>query len=551
MAQGIEASIESTAGGAAAAPSVMSRVVRNWMWLGVGGVTLAAGAFLLHQLMAWPPHEDETLALFVGRDSLPGVVEHVTRERGGAPLHFLLAWCVAHLGFGLGGLRIVSAAFALGSLPLVAALGRRLGGPKVGLVAVVLVAPSWLFLFHGVYGRMYSLFLFLSLACTVALLRALEQGGRGRWAVWVVASLTMVAAHPYGILLLGGQALYVLLAARDRIREAVMAGVAVLVLGIPFWLTDLVLASRFDVGVGGGGEKLGGPGAVARYFWRSAGDATAGWWPVTLVVVVAAAVGIVFLRRAGRILVLCLLGTAAAAFLVAKLGGSAAPESRHLIFLAPVLVIAVAATVVRISRRSQVIAIVLVTGLVAADVAWAWHRTPPLFEWEPDARQTARAEAETWLAASSKPDDVLFGYEPVYLGAWERSRSSFPTTVVPRADDRLALRVVEGAVPLGRAVWVFDASEGNNLKRALEIERRYPDPAAPFEARVFGPFLIIRTREPVVTPGTYLYLSARALLVGRSLGIGDSDINLRTVVLAARELRGYGPSLRSRSSNSR
>ena len=54
-----------------------------------------------------------------------------------------------------------------------------------------------------------------------------------------------------------------------------------------------------------------------------------------------------------------------------------------------------------------------------------------------------------------------------------------------------------------------------------------------------------------MTPETYLYLSARALLVGRSLGIGDSDVNLRTVVLAARELRGYGPSLRSRSSNSR
>ena len=550
MAQGIEASIESTAGGATAAPSVTSRAARNGMWLGVGGVTLVAGAFLLHQLMAWPPHEDETLALFVGRDSLPGVVEHVTRERGGAPLHFLLAWSVAHLGFGLGGLRIVSAAFALGSLPLVAALGRRLGGPRVGLVAVVLVAPSWLFLFHGVYGRMYSLFLFFSLACTLALLRALEQGGRGRWAVWVGASLAMVAAHPYGILLLGGQALYVLLAARHRIREAVVAGVAVLVLGIPFWLTDLVLASRFDVGVGGGGEKLGGPGAVARYLWRSAGDAAAGWWPVTLAVVLAAAVGVVFLRRTGRILVLCLVGTTAAAFLVAKLGGSAAPESRHLIFLAPILAIAVAATVVRISRRSQVIAIVLVTGLVAADVAWAWHRTPPLFEWEPDARQAARAEAETWLAASSKPDDVLFGYEPVYLGAWER-RGSFPTTVVPRADERLALRVVEGARPLGRAVWVFDASERNNVKRALEIERRFPDPAAPFAARVFGPFLIVRTREPVVTPETYFYLSARALLVGRSLGIGDSDINLRTVVLAARELRGYGPSLRSRSSNSR
>lgn len=38
-------------------------------WLAIGAVVVAAGVFLWHQLMAWPPHEDETLALFVGRDS--------------------------------------------------------------------------------------------------------------------------------------------------------------------------------------------------------------------------------------------------------------------------------------------------------------------------------------------------------------------------------------------------------------------------------------------------------------------------------------------------
>ena len=162
MTQGIEARVETApAAGARTSPHV--RLAEWWLWLGVGGVTVAAGAFLLHQLMAWPPHEDETLALFVGRDSLPGVVEHVTRDRGGAPLHFLVAWTVAHLGFGLGGLRLASALFALASLPLVALLGLRLAGRRVALVATVLVAPSWLFLFHGVYGRMYSLFLFCSL----------------------------------------------------------------------------------------------------------------------------------------------------------------------------------------------------------------------------------------------------------------------------------------------------------------------------------------------------------------------------------------------------
>jgi hypothetical protein len=397
---------------------------------------------------------------------------------------------------------------------------------------------------------MYSLFLFCSLACTLALLEALEDGGRRRWGLWVVTALLVVATHPYGVLLLGGQAAYVLVSGRHRLREAIVAGASVLVLGIPFWLTDLVLADRFDVGVGGGGEKLGGPWAVARYLWRSAGDATAGWWPVTLAVLAAAVAGIVLLRRQARALILCLVGVTVAAFVLARLGGSAAPESRHLIFLAPLLAIAVATSLVRIGRRLPVLAVALTVALVTVEVAWAWHRTAPLFEWEPDARQAARAEAEAWLATTSSPDDVLFGYEPLYLGAWERNRS-FPATVVPRADERLALRTLERSGELGRGVWVLDASERNNIRPRLEIEYRLPTPEAAFQARVFGPFLVLRTTERVLTPEAFLYYSARALLVGQQLGIGDSDINLRTVVLAARELRGYGPSLRSRSSNSR
>ena len=550
MTQGIEARTRGAPSrvGEAAARGWLER---RWGQLGVAAIVVASSAFLLHQLMAWPPHEDETLALFIGRDSLPGVVEHVTRDRGGAPLHFLLAWLVAHLGFGLGGLRILSAAFAVASLPLVAALGLRLAGARVALVATALVAPSWLFLFHGVYGRMYSLFLFLSLACTLSLLRALERGGRGRWAAWVAIALLTIAAHPYGVLLLAGQAAYVLLAGRDRLREAVLAGGAVLVLGIPFWLTDLVLAERFDVGVGGGGSKLGDPEAVARFLWRSAGDATAGWWPVTLAAVLAAVAGVRLLRRDARVLVLCSVGATAAAFLLARLGSSAAPESRHLIFLAPLFAIAVATTIVYVAGRLPALAIVATAVLVVTQVAWTWHRSSPLFEWEPDARQAARAEAEAWLARTSRPDDVLFGYEPLYLGAWERTGSAFPTTVVPRADSSLALQTLERESPLGRGVWVLDASERNNIHPRLEIERRLPDPARPYTVRAFGPFLVIRTVERVVTPKAFLYYSARALLVGQQLGIGDADVNLRTVVLAARVERGYGPSLRSRSSNSR
>jgi hypothetical protein len=531
--------------------SVRAFLAAHDLWIGVGAVAIAATVFLLHQLMAWPPHEDETLAVFVGRDSLSGVVEHVTRERGGAPLHFLFAYATAHLGFGLGGLRFVSAAFAVASLPLVALLGRRLSDRRTALIATALVAGSWVFLFHGIYARMYSLFLFLSLLSFVLLVRALDRGKWRPWGAWGAAILLAVASHPYGALVLATQATFVLIARRDRLRQAAIAFAAVVVAGAPFWLTDLVLAGRFDVGVGGRGTKLGGPWAVVTYLWQTAGDFSTGRWPALAVVLAFGLVGLISARSETRSLSLCAIGVPVAAFLAARLGGSTSPESRHLIFVLPFFAILVGTGIRRSTRRFPAAAVVLTVVLVVLEVSWAWHRTPQLFEWEPNKRQATRAQAERFLAATSRHDDLLFGYEPLYLGAWEHNHA-FPDVVLPRADAALALRTLESQPkPLGRGIWILDASERNNLRPRLEIENRDPGPAGVFETRVFGPFLVIRTREPVKTEDAYVTAAARAMLVGRSLGIGDADVNLQTIERADRELRGYGPSLRLRSDSSR
>src|SRR5437868_5774402 len=113
-------------------------VRRSWFALGVGGCTTAVLAFLLVQLTAWPPHEDETLALFVGRQSFGDLLGTVLGERGGAPLHFVLAWVVAHTGGGLDSLRLISALFAAASVPVIALLGRRLAGPTAALLGTAL-----------------------------------------------------------------------------------------------------------------------------------------------------------------------------------------------------------------------------------------------------------------------------------------------------------------------------------------------------------------------------------------------------------------------------
>src|SRR5438105_362819 len=230
--------------------SILAGELRGrWFEAGVLACALGVGTFLVVQLTAWPPHEDETLALFVGRKSITGLLDTVLDQRGGAPLHFVLAWIVAHAGGGLVGLRLLSAIFATATVPVVGLLAARIAGRATGLATTMICSASWMLLFHGVYGRMYSLFLFTSALSFLALLHATERRTKWAWAFWVVAMLLCVAAHPYGALVLAAQGAYVLLT-RVPLRVTAPAFAAVAILGIPFWRTDLVLAGRFDVGVG-------------------------------------------------------------------------------------------------------------------------------------------------------------------------------------------------------------------------------------------------------------------------------------------------------------
>ena len=110
--------------------------------------------------------------------------------------------------------------------------------------------------------------------------------------------------------------------------------------------------------------------------------------------------------------------------------------------------------------------------------------------------------------------------------------------MVPRADPRLALRALQRAEPLGRGLWVFDASDTGNPIRRLEVPNRPPEPRAAFETRTFGPFLVVRTAvEPTGDVRSYLKLARRAQLAGKALSIADADTNLLTVLEAERYCR--------------
>jgi hypothetical protein len=498
-----------------------------------GVLTVAVAAVLLWLVDRWPPHEDEALALFVGRGSLGGVLHTVIAERGGAPLHFLLAWAVVHTGGGLTALRLVSVAFAVASVPLMALLGARLADRATGVLAAAFASASWVFLFHGIFGRMYSLFLFTSLLSFLALLAR-------RYVLWGLALLLVLASHPYAVLVVGAEALFVVLCARDRRAFATLGAVAVA--GFPFWWADVVLRNRFDVGVGGGGRRLGSPESVLRYLWSVAGDFSshAHVWAVFLVVL--AAVGAVLLvrrNRTGAVLTGCVVGVPALAFMLATLRSTTSPEARHLIFVLPFFTVLLALPLTTLARRGTALVAVAAAAavlIVVGDVRWAHTKTPELFDGDPAAEARARDAAATWLASTSRPDDILLGYEPVFLRAWEQNRS-FSDTVLPRADPALfadALKSIRA--PLGRGIWVFDASDTTNVRQRPTIAFVLPKPQEQFEGRVYGPYLVIRTRQPLRTRARYVAVAKRVLQVGRSLQINDADVNLHTILQAESRL---------------
>jgi 4-amino-4-deoxy-L-arabinose transferase-like glycosyltransferase len=507
----------------------------DMFWIGTAAVTVALGGVLAWFLESWPPHEDETLALFVGRSSFGDLLHTVVVERGGAPLHFVFAWAVVQLGGGLTALRAVSLVFAVASVPLIALLGQRLANRAAGVVAALLASGTWVLIFHGIYGRMYSLFLFTSLLSFLALLSALEGGGRRRFAAWGVALALSLASHPYAVLVVGAQVFYVLLG-RRRLREALTTLVAVAVVGIPFWWADIVLRDRFDVGVGGGGEKLGSPGAVLHYLWWVSGDFGAGhraWSVPVLLLALAGAVLLATHRRDSFLLTACVIAVPALAFTVATLGASTSPEARHLIFALPFFSVLLAVPLVELGRVRPPLTVALAAAAIATllvgELRWAHDKTPPLFDGDPASRVAARAAAASWLASTAQPDDVLLGYEPLYLRAWEQNRS-FSTHAIPRADPGLfASALKDVPEPLGRGVWVFDAGDTTNVWERQTIAFALPEPEPMFEGRAYGPYLVIRSRRPLVTRAHYIAVSKTVMRLGLELRISDADINLRTM----------------------
>jgi uncharacterized membrane protein len=167
------------------------------------GLTAFLFARLLPDITGKPLHEDEAVAGLISARPLGDLLHTVVLDRGGAPLHFLLAHVALAIDTTPESLRWLSLVFALATVPVCYDLTRRLAGRSAGLIAAALTATSQLLLVYGTFGRMYSLFAFASALAADLFVRALERQQRREVLAATAAALLPLTVHPFGAFLVG------------------------------------------------------------------------------------------------------------------------------------------------------------------------------------------------------------------------------------------------------------------------------------------------------------------------------------------------------------
>jgi hypothetical protein len=427
-------------------PVIRASLPTRWkseaQWLPLVAVVCTIGAVLAYLLARLvrdagdkPVYDDEALAGLIAARPLNEVVETVMGDRGGAPLHFLLAHVTLALDPSPVALRALSIVFAIGAVLLCYDLGRRLGGSVAGVAAAVVAAGSDLLLVYGSFGRMYALFVFAAALAANLFVRALERRTSEAAAVAALAALLLPAAHPYGIVPFAVEAAVALALWRGRPLRPALPTLLIGLGVIPFLVADLRLLDRFSVGISG--ESLAHRRGVGSFVREVLGGFGGGTGLLLMVMVGLAAAGLALVARRSRPFAAYAGGMLAASALLlflARAGDPAPLSSRYFIFLLPVWAALVGVAVARagwIGVAGVAAVVFLAPGSAVQD--------PRVVEIAEPSQLSAPAEE---IRAQVGRRDVLFPYSPVYLSALPEAAEA---TIVSRARPELLLRELDEA----------------------------------------------------------------------------------------------------------
>jgi len=437
--------------------------------IGAAGA-VGAIAFLAIRLQSQvgtkPYFEDEAVAGLIAVRPLPEVIHTVLWERGGSPLHFVLAHVVLSVWPTVDALRWLSVACALGAVACAYALGRELAGDLAGAVAAWIVATSALLHVYGTFGRMYSLLALVGGLNMLLFLRALERPTRMRVSLAAASAWLLAATHPFGgipVALEAVVAAWLWWPGRDvrRAIPVIVAGVAT----APLAVAELRLALRFDVSTSSG-TALGSGGSAGTQLDSAARGFAGGGGILFWIFLVLALVGAAAVAR--RSLLLTIVGAAALLLppllsLVARVQDTSTAflSARHLLQSLPFWAALIGVGTVRVTAwRSARAAVPLVAAVAVALLAVVTPasardpRTHFVFLANAGDVHTSAAVGD-WLSQRIEPGDLLFPYSIPYLRALKAARQarSLPRgqarTLVASIDDLHGAQRLWIAVPLG------------------------------------------------------------------------------------------------------
>ncbi len=497
-------------------------------WIVPAAVVGLATAFLLTRLApdvgANPVHQDEALAGLIAARPLPEVLETVVVDRGGAPLHFVLAHAVFAFDASPEALRWLSVVFALLAVGLCYDLGRRVAGTVGGTTAALLAATSALLAAYGSFGRMYALFAFASALAVDLFVRALQLRTGRAAAVAALGAWVLAASHPYGGIIVALEALVAVAVWRGRPLRPALPVALVSLAFVPLLLADLRLAERFTVGVGEGDAQLASPRVASRLFVEGMGGLAGGRAPVFLLFAALALVGLVtWARRLPALAAFTVLALAAIPMLLV-LGSSGGGvegrlSTRHFIYCLPFWTALVGTGVSRLveERRRAVVTVAVVATVVVA-LAAPSAITPPGPSLASGSTEGTAAPA-AWLRRNVRAGDVLFPSSPVFLAALPATRHAVPlsrnrpSSLIRRSLERIQLPVgaAHVAVPLDFAERVDVAS----LRTELGPE---------YVITLFDYWLVITARGPFHEPRAVAEGIAEALRAAQYSVAGGPEL---------------------------
>jgi mannosyltransferase len=154
-----------------------------WEIVALVSVLMLGTVARLHDLGEDSLWLDEAFSVYVAKQPFGRMLEIITRHDTPPPLYYTLlhAWLALGLGDHARSVRLLSAALGIASICVIYLCGRAIGGPRVGLVAALLLAVSPFRVWYSQEARMYALLALLCGQSVFLLWRALTYGSARAW----------------------------------------------------------------------------------------------------------------------------------------------------------------------------------------------------------------------------------------------------------------------------------------------------------------------------------------------------------------------------------